>query len=661
MALPDRTVTPTTRHIGLRHGLLAALLAIILLLVLLGGLLAWRPAVLLRAGLRIAGHEEISFDRVRVGLHRLELTGLALGGRSRPEQRVGRLTIDYRPGDLLRGRIEAVSVEGLTVRGRIDQGGLRLEGLDLAAAGSDEAARRPALPLPERVSIRDVRLELTTPAGVVTVPLEAQLNPQPDRATFVLDAQDAELAAPTGRLQADVHVEGEMPLDMRSPADAITASGRAQLRAEALTLPRVARGIDGAGQLAFSWQHGRLDGTLSDLDARLESLAPEWATVAQLLPAPWRIELAQPASVAANLADGGFQLQGSARITLATAGPRLDTTFTTTAALDRHGRIRELVVRDGEVDLRDLRVAGMRLDRGSIRVQGTGAPEAWDGSLALELAGAGAPWPGLQLEGATAQADLDVRLADGRLSVSPRAPATLQLPELSWADHVRVNGLEVRVPPGSDPLLSAELADGRMQWQQHARASLPAFEVTASAGTTPLRLTAEIAELALELAGDGQGLHSGRVVLSDGAVRAPAHQLRLSGIAADMHLSASGLDPAQPNPVSIASIVHEGAPPWFAPLRLTGVVQPKADEVAASISSSVARPATSRCACAGSMISRAPRGTPSSIWRRSGSRPTGCNPRRWRHCWRASWKTYPASSPCAAHLAGARAPTCVPI
>ena len=372
MALPDRTVTPTTRRPGLRRGLLAALLAIILLLVLLGGLLAWRPAVLLRAGLRMAGHEEISFDRLRVGLHRLELTGLALGGRSRPEQLVGRLTIDYRPGDLLRGRIEAVSVEGVTLRGRIDQDGLRLEGMDLAAAGSDEAPRLPALPLPERVSIRDVRLELTTPAGVVTVPLEAQLNPQPDRATFVLDAQDAELAAPTGRLQADVHVEGEMPLDMRSLADAITASGRAQLRAEALTLPRVARGIDGAGQLAFSWQHGGLNGTLSDLDAQLESLAPEWATVAQLLPAPWRIELAQPASVSANLVDGGFQLQGSARITLATAGPRLDTTFTTTAALDRHGRIaRAGRARRRGRPARSPRRAACGSSAGSIRVQGS--------------------------------------------------------------------------------------------------------------------------------------------------------------------------------------------------------------------------------------------------------------------------------------------------
>jgi hypothetical protein len=102
-----------------------------------------------------------------------------------------------------------------------------------------------------------------------------------------------------------------------------------------------------------------------------------------------------------------------------------------------------------------------------------------------------------------------VRLADGRLIVSPRAPATLQLASLSWADDVRVNGLEVRLPPAAAPLLSAELADGRMRWQQH-----------------------------------GQELDRGRVVLSGGAVRAPEHQLRLSGIAADMRLSAHGLDPA---------------------------------------------------------------------------------------------------------------------
>ena len=121
-----------------------------------------------------------------------------------------------------------------------------------------------------------------------------------------------------------------------------------------------------------------------------------------------------------------------------------------------------------------------------------------------------------------------------------------------------------------------------MQWQQHARASLPAFEIVAAAGKTPLQLTAQRPpSWPSSWLATGRGSKRGRVVLSDGAVRAPAHQLRLSGIAADMHLSASGLDPAQPNPVSIASIVHEGAPPWFAPLRLTGSVQPKSDEVAA--------------------------------------------------------------------------------
>ena len=50
---------------------------------------------------------------------------------------------------------------------------------------------------------------------------------------------------------------------------------------------------------------------------------------------------------------------------------------------------------DGAIDVRNLRVAGIQLERGSIKVQGRGAPDAWDGSLALELAGAGAPWPGL--------------------------------------------------------------------------------------------------------------------------------------------------------------------------------------------------------------------------------------------------------------------------
>ena len=355
----------------------------------------------LRAGLRLAGHEEISFDRLRVGLRRLELTGLALGGRSHPEQLVGRLTIEYRPGDLLRGRIEAVSVEGLTLRGRVDQDGLRLEGLDLAAAGP---GGRPGC---RRCRLAGAGLDPRPPAradhpgrrGHGTRSRRSSTRSRIAPHSCSTRRTRSWPRRPDG-CSADVHVEGAMPLDMRSLADAITASGRAQLRAEALTLPGVARGIDGAGELAFSWRHGRLDGALSNLDAQLELLAPEWAIVAQLLPAPWRIELAQPASVSASLADDGFQLQGSGRITLATAGPQLDSDV----QRDRRPGPARADARAGRARRRRSTCATCASPAcGSIaarsRVQGSGAPEAWDGSLALELAGAGAPWPGLAARG----------------------------------------------------------------------------------------------------------------------------------------------------------------------------------------------------------------------------------------------------------------------
>ena len=110
MALPDRAVTATSRRPA-RGARCSPRRGARLLLVLLGA--CWRggrpcscaPGCGWRATRRF-------FRSPSVGLRRLELTGLALGGGTHPEQLVGRLTIDYRPGDLLRGRIEALSVEG---------------------------------------------------------------------------------------------------------------------------------------------------------------------------------------------------------------------------------------------------------------------------------------------------------------------------------------------------------------------------------------------------------------------------------------------------------------------------------------------------------------------------------------------------------------------
>jgi hypothetical protein len=566
-----------------RRWVLRASLAILLSLVLLGGLLAWQPAVCLRAGLWLSGHDEVNFDQLRVGLNRLELTGLGIGGRSPSDPLVGRLRIDYRPRDLLRGRIEEVSVEGLTLRGQIDQDGVQLEGLEFPTASPEEPPQLPALPMPERVSVRDARLELATPFGVVLLPFEAQLRPESARAVFVLDAERAELAAPTGQLQVDLHVEGEMPLDAQLLAGQIRASGRAQLRAEALAVPGIASGMDGTGELAFAWERGNLQASLSNAHAQVAAIAPEWDAVAELLPAPWQIESTQPAGVSASFVDDGIRLEASGRIALATAGPQLEAALSTTVALDADGRISELVVPDGEIALRDFRSADMRLDRGSIGVQGAGSAEAWEASLALDLAGAGAPVSGLMVDGATLQTGLDVRFADGRLSAFVRDPGMMQIGALSWTEDVQVKEVQVRLQPSSAPLLSAELADDAMEWQQHVAVSLPAFEVVAGAGEEPVRLTAEAEQLQVELAGDREGLDTGRVVLSGGAVRAPSYEVRMSGIAAEVGLSVDGLAPGQPIPVSVASIVHEGKPPWFTPLRLDGSVQPQGDQIAFDI------------------------------------------------------------------------------
>jgi hypothetical protein len=181
------------------------------------------------------------------------------------------------------------------------------------------------------------------------------------------------------------------------------------------------------------------------------------------------------------------------------------------------------------------------------------------------------------LENGTARAGLDVRFAAGRLDLIAREQGALLVEALRWADDVRVDGLEVRVPPSSTPLLTAAIGNGGIAWQHRLDANLPAFDVRLTAGAAPLRLEAE--SLQVELAGAAAGLGSGRVVLSGGAVQSRTHRLRASGIGAEAQLAGGRLEPGRPIQIAVATIVHEAEPPWFAPLRLQGSVQPEGDRI----------------------------------------------------------------------------------
>ena len=314
-------MNPPGRRARWRRWALGAVLAIAVLLALAGALLVWQPAVLLRAGLWLAGHDEIAFDELRVGLNESELTGLAVGGPA--DHRVGRLRLDYRPSELLRGRIEQVSVEGVTLRGRIDQDGVRLEGLDAHGRGRRRAqpAAGCANPRAHLGPRRPARAR--DPARPPDRPVEAELRPERDRAVFVLEAERAELAAPAGQLRGGSADRGR---GAAGPADAcrrdhrvgpIAAAGRGVEPAG------VASGLEGAGELAFVLERRQLHASLSGTRLQLEAIAPEWDAVAALLPAPWQVELARPVGISASFRGEEILVEGSGDLALAAAGPHL--------------------------------------------------------------------------------------------------------------------------------------------------------------------------------------------------------------------------------------------------------------------------------------------------------------------------------------------------
>ena len=565
---------PSGRRWGLRIGL-----AVVVLLVLAGAFLAWHPAPALRAVLWLTG-QGVRFDDLRVGLKELELRRVEFG--EPPAQELGQLRVRYQPRMLLGGRLEEVEVRGLTLRGALDEHGLRLRGLEAASAEQDEAGL-PPLPLPERLAIRDARLELSTPFGPLSVPFAGELRREQGGAAFALEIAQAQLAGARGRVLADLRLEGEAPLgsaaDLRGLADELTARGRAGFSAEALSLPGLAEGIDGRGDLAVVWERGQLDASLSNLRLELSAVAPEWSALAEVLPAPWLIEIERPAGIAASFLADETMIEGHGEIAVASAG-RLSLAASATLTLGPDRGLRELVVPDGEVVLRDVAFAGMRLDRGTIRLNGAGTARSWEGELALELAGAGEPAAGLHLEGMSAQAGLDARFADGRLDLLVRDPGAVRLERVRLAEAGQLSGLELRLRASATPLLSAHFRDRGIAWQQRLAAQVPTFEATALTDGAPLRFEGEIRQLDVELAGEGADLETGDIALAGGAVHSPAHGLRLGDIEVALALAAGGLAPEQTIPVVVGTIAQEGEPAWFAPLRLEGAARPRGERIA---------------------------------------------------------------------------------
>jgi Dicarboxylate transport len=229
----------------------------------------WLAEPALRAGLRLAGVEDLHFDRLSIGLARAGLFGLRLGPP--PGQEAARLQADYRLGGLLQGRLESLTVEGLRVRGRLGEDGLELTGLARAEGTGDGALRLPLLP--ERLVLRDAGLELTTPAGALSLPFQMEAETGGRHARFRLQASQLRLERADGAVSGRLAIAGSVPLeDGAFRFGALDARGEMQIETSGIEVPELAHGIDASATIDAVAEQGRVILTLHGLKAQADGL-----------------------------------------------------------------------------------------------------------------------------------------------------------------------------------------------------------------------------------------------------------------------------------------------------------------------------------------------------------------------------------------------------
>ncbi len=570
----------------------AAIAAGLILVILVAGVVAallWFPAPLLRASLRAAGVEAVAFDKLQLGSNGVELTGLRLGASA--NQRLARLQIHYHPTDLLRGRIDRIDLEGLDLSGRIADGGIELDGWRTGSGTSGGAFDLAALPRPEQIVLRAAKIRLATPWGELEMPLSGEFRAAGSHAEFNLEVAGARFANDAGRLDADLDLRGQLALDGAITLRNVNTEGRLDITAEDFALADLADGIDGKTGITFRLSDGGFSAEIGRGEIKVASLAPKLAVLEEPLPAPWRIEVGEPVHLTGHLVDDGVTVRADVKLDLGTAGAaRVGAALQATVELDDAGRFRRLSSSEATLSFSELDWPDVRLERGQIGITADGTPGRWQGAIDLDLAGDGQPTSDLSVRGANLRHSLAASFADDQLTLSARDTGALRLEQVTSGGHARAGPLVWRLEPGDQPLLVVSpAADGALHWQSILKAQSDAFDLTSGDGGDTRRARAEVPDLALSLSGDAGGLTDGHLNLAGARLNLPDYQLTLEGIATELGLAAHGLAPDQAIPLTIATISQGGKPSWFAPLALSGTLQPGAEQVA--FEAEITRPA----------------------------------------------------------------------
>lgn len=172
----------------LRRLLLGLAIAALVLIAATGILLNYLPWIAQSVVLQLAadaGVEDVALTVDEMSLSETVISNVVLGASEHdaPDLEISRIAVTYDIRDLIQGNVQRLAVEGITVRGTLDETGLDLGSLgNLGSGNGSSGSSSPALSL-DHLSIERGRFELSTPEGDAIVLMDGTLALTDDLST----------------------------------------------------------------------------------------------------------------------------------------------------------------------------------------------------------------------------------------------------------------------------------------------------------------------------------------------------------------------------------------------------------------------------------------------------------------------------------------------
>ncbi|MGI9492596.1 MAG: hypothetical protein ACR2QF_09380, partial [Geminicoccaceae bacterium] len=155
-------------------------LVLLSLVLVIAALIGFAPTWL-RFGLPLYGVDDITFQSFDIGLHRTEVTDLRIGNPT--SQTVDRISLEYSLSGMIWGHVNRITVDGLNAKMALD---------DLIA--NDQEQMPVVIPAGTHVDelvLQNSRIDLSTPAGLLSIPLTGHFRTVDDELAFDLSAEGA--------------------------------------------------------------------------------------------------------------------------------------------------------------------------------------------------------------------------------------------------------------------------------------------------------------------------------------------------------------------------------------------------------------------------------------------------------------------------------------